>query len=199
MQVLHYESQKNLFDCEKDVLQLGVVVTEKKMSEDNVMGLERNKLSLGAAIIQLKQENEGLSIQLEILERDLAENDRVVEEKSALLGGFDRDIQWVMKDGLVGIVDHVLESLEFGYGVNRFCEACVAIGKALGMKEAKKLVGGGFGLAVVTDDGVDHEMVVEEALDAFASLDYMFVLGLEGLNVGKLKWIVQSRGGASSS
>ncbi|CAI9299737.1 unnamed protein product [Lactuca saligna] len=143
-------------------------VAEKKMLEDSVMRLERDKLALGAAIGQLKKENEGLRIQLESFVRNLVEKDQVVEEKSMLLGGFDRDLPWVMKEGLAWVVDHVLESPKLGYGVNKFREACVVAGRALGIEEAKKLVGSALELAV--DDGVNHAKIMEEALDAFASL-----------------------------
>lgn len=67
MQLLRSENavlQKKVYVCEKYVLQLGVVVAEKKMLKDNMMSLENDKFALGAATGQLKQENEGLSIQL---------------------------------------------------------------------------------------------------------------------------------------
>lgn len=49
------------------------------------MGLEPNKVSLGVAVDQLKQENEGLSIQLESTEKDLVEKDHLVREKSTII------------------------------------------------------------------------------------------------------------------
>lgn len=81
--------------------------------------------------------------------------------------------------------------------MNKFCEVCAAVGRALDIEEAKKLVGSGSELVV--GDGVNHAMIVEEGLDDFASLDYISVLELEELDVRRMKQMVESRGGASSS
>lgn len=47
------------------------------------------------------------------------------------LGGLECDMQWVINEGLAGVVDHVLESLEFDYCVNKFRDVSIAVGKAL--------------------------------------------------------------------
>ncbi|CAH1427580.1 unnamed protein product [Lactuca virosa] len=104
-----------------------------------------------------------------------------------------------MKEGLSGVIDHVLESLEFGYGVNKFQDVCLAAGNVLGMQEAKELIGGGSKLEDALEDDVDHEAIIDEALDAFASLDYASVFDLEKLNVEKLKQMVQAYGYAGPS
>ncbi|CAH1440449.1 unnamed protein product [Lactuca virosa] len=103
----------------------------------------------------------------------------------------------VMKDGLAKVIGHVLESLEFIYGVKKFRKAYVAAGNALKVEEANKLIDGGSDLVV--NDGLDHETIVEEALNAFSSLDYISALGLKGLDMGKLIHKAELRGGASSS
>ncbi|CAI9268903.1 unnamed protein product [Lactuca saligna] len=78
--------------------------------------------------------------------------------------------QWVMNEGLAGVINHILEILEFGYGVNKLQDACMVAGKALGTPEAKELVCVGSQLEGVVDDDVDHEAAVEETLDAFLLL-----------------------------
>ncbi|CAH1434042.1 unnamed protein product [Lactuca virosa] len=86
------------------------------------------------------------------------------------------------------------ESPEFGYGENKFRDACIAASKALGVQDARELVDGVGKLEEAPKDGIDHGTMVDEALDGFASLDYIYVLGLEGLGVEKLKHMVQARG-----
>lgn len=48
-----------------------------------------------------------------IYERE-RKRERVVKEKFVALRGLERNDQWVMKRGLSRVIDHVLESLEFG-------------------------------------------------------------------------------------
>lgn len=42
------------------------------------------------------------------------------------------------------------------------------------------------------EDDVDHEAIIDEALDAFASLDYAYIFELEKLNMEMLKQVVQA-------
>ncbi|CAH1426458.1 unnamed protein product [Lactuca virosa] len=175
--VLRFENvvlKERVSECEGDVLFLKTVVAEKRTLEDYVSSLERDKISLGATISQLKQENEGLSIQLEILERDLLVKEKIMEECSTV-------------------------SPEFGYGVDKFQDACVAAGKALGMQEEKELVCASCQLKGMIDDVVDYQSAAEEVLDAFDSFAYMSVLELDKLDAGKLRQMVQSRVGTGSS
>lgn len=58
------------------------------MLEDNSINLERDKLALGAAVGRLKQHNEGLSIQLDSLERDMYEKEKLVECRYVAVEGF---------------------------------------------------------------------------------------------------------------
>ncbi|CAH1454097.1 unnamed protein product [Lactuca virosa] len=110
------------------------VTEEKIVLMGKFMGLERDKVSLSVVVGQLKHENEGLSIQLKSVARDLLEKDRPVEEKAGVVE--------CLEEVLSGVVDQVLESKEFGCGVKRFPNACVDAGKALGVHEAKELVQG---------------------------------------------------------
>lgn len=176
--------------CENDVLFLKIVVVEKKLLEYCVSSLLQNRLALRATVVQLKRKNEGLSIQLKTLEKDLLEKEKIMEEQSAVVGDLGDDMQLLMKEGLIGVVDHILESTEFGYEVNKFQDACVVAGKALEIQQAKEFVCVGSQLEGVVDNDVDHEATVEEALEAFASLDYTFFLELHRLDVKKLKQMV---------
>lgn len=58
------------------------------MLEKCVIGLKHDKLALGVTIGQLKQENEGLSIRLESLEKDLAEKRSSCGREVCVLRGF---------------------------------------------------------------------------------------------------------------
>lgn len=99
-----------------------------------------------------------------------------------------------MKEGFLGVIEHVLESPQFRYAINKFCDSCLATRKVLRMLEAKELVNSGGKLGDVLEDGADHGVLVDEAMDAFSSLDSVYMLELE-----KVKHVVQAHVGAESS
>ena len=114
----------------------GYVLEMKKMDEksqplsENLVGLEHDKVALSVVVVQLKHENEGLSIQLESDEKDLVDKDQSVPKMSSLVDGLEADLGCMMKDGLFTVVDRVLEIKEFAYDVNQFCDAFMEVRKA---------------------------------------------------------------------
>lgn len=71
-------------------------VVKKKQLDQNIVGLEHDKLSLGAIVGQFKLENKDLDIQLKGVEKDTIEKDRIVVVKFYVVEG----IEWVLKAGL---------------------------------------------------------------------------------------------------
>ncbi|CAI9303239.1 unnamed protein product [Lactuca saligna] len=74
--------------------------------------------------------------------------------------GLEFDLEQVMKEGLYGSVDRVLEIQEFGYGVNKLYDVYLATGKLLSPCEAKDLIQAGRSLENVYEINVDHDLVV---------------------------------------
>ncbi|CAH1437045.1 unnamed protein product [Lactuca virosa] len=102
-----------------------VTATEKANLEERVAYCEQENTYVKELAEKVRQENEGLVIQLECVERDVVEHDRLVVEKTVALEEARRDRQWLLIEGVVGVIDKVLDSLEFVSGVNRFQGACL--------------------------------------------------------------------------
>lgn len=78
-------------------------------------------------------ENAGLSELTTELEVDL-----VVE--NAAKGVLDKDISWILSDGLSRVVDSVIESPQFLQGLVQVLATCVATGVEQGKRATKELV-----------------------------------------------------------
>ncbi|KAI3518662.1 hypothetical protein L1887_07469 [Cichorium endivia] len=153
-------------------------VSTKKLSlEGKAASLEKEKIELVAAVEKEKQENEGLNIQLENTERYTSKQNKVASFMTKALDEVERNLQWVLKEGLFGVVDFVLKSREQ-------VQEDLKAGKMLEEGE---------------DDNVDHAADMDEALDILDSLDYASLFKFDNLSMAKLKQLVRSSRGEGPS
>lgn len=128
----------------------------------------------------LTQTNEGLMIQNESLERDLADRERELEVSRA-------DRNWLLQVGLVRMMDKLLELPEFTGGISRIHHAAFAAGEESGWANLKALVDAGTYDPSASDSRLSHSSALDDALLAFATMDFAGLLGLGYLDVDRVR------------
>ncbi|KAI3680328.1 hypothetical protein L2E82_50429 [Cichorium intybus] len=189
-----------LGDFQSQVASLQVVREEVIQLREQTSLLAREKTELEGALLAVKSENEGLHIQLESAERDAAERDRVAQAKTQALEEAEADLSWLLTNGIVGVVDLVMESRDFGMGVHCLREVCVAAGQAQGYARAIKDMKAGKEIAAEEEEPpLDIGLEVDEAVDAFINVDYATAFKLGELGVPDLKALLDPSGVAGPS
>ncbi|KAI3789248.1 hypothetical protein L2E82_02040 [Cichorium intybus] len=177
-----------LRDLRSQVASLQVVGKEAAQLKERLSVLGREKAELQDALAGVKSDNEGLHIQLESAERDAAERDRVAQAKTQALEEVEANLSWLLTNGVVGVVDLVLESRDFGMGVHRLKEVCMAAGQAQGYSRTIKDMKAGKEIAPEEEEPpIDIGLEVDEAVDAFMNVDYATSFKLGELGVPDLK------------
>ncbi|KAI3522298.1 hypothetical protein L1887_11828 [Cichorium endivia] len=175
-------------DLQSQVASLRVVEREGVQLRGQLSVLEREKAELQDALARVKSENEGLHIQLESAKRDAVERDRVAQAKTQALEEAEADLSWLLTYGVVGVVDLVMESRDFGMGVHRLKEVCMAAGQAQGYSRAVKDMKAGKEIAAEEEEPPPNlGLEVDEAVDAFVNVDYATAFKLGELGVPDLK------------
>ena len=94
------------------------------------------------------------------------------------------DVKWLVKEGIRVVVDKVMLNDEFGVSLIKLKDACVAAGVGMG----KKVLRSELGLADEGDSEViDHETVMEDAMNKVVDADYVSHFGLVDMGVDGLK------------
>ncbi|KAI3709302.1 hypothetical protein L2E82_39062 [Cichorium intybus] len=114
--------------------------------------------AVGEEAARLREQLSVLGQEKVELQDVLAERDRVAQAKTQALEEVEADLSWLLTNGVVGVVDLVIESRDFGIGVHRLKEVCMAAGQAQ-----------------------------DEAVDAFMNVDYATAFKLGELGVPDLK------------
>nr|KAJ0203816.1 hypothetical protein LSAT_V11C500256730 [Lactuca sativa] len=124
--------------------------------------LEDVRSALEGQVESLTQANEGLMIQNEILERDLVDREQEFEVLRV-------DRNWLLHVGLVCMMDKILEHPKFTGGISRIRHAAFVAGKESGWANLKAQS--------------SHSSALDDALLAFATMDFFGLLGLGHLDV----------------
>ncbi|KAI3691318.1 hypothetical protein L2E82_49640 [Cichorium intybus] len=192
--------QDSLRDLRSQVTLLQAAEKESAQLKEKLSVLGREKAELQNALAGMKSENEGLHIQLESAKRDAAEHDRVAQAKTQALEEAEADLSWLLTDGVVGVIDLVMECRDFGMGVHRLKEVCVAVGQAQGYSRAIKDVKMGKEIETEEEEPpLDLGLEVDDVVDAFMNVDYATAFKLGELGVPDLKALLDPSNVAGSS
>ncbi|XP_023751348.1 uncharacterized protein LOC111899727 [Lactuca sativa] len=135
---------------------------------------------LEGQVESLTQANEGLMIQNESLEWDLANRERELE----VLRG---DRNWLLQFGFVRIMDKLLEHPEFTCDIGQICHATYLVGEDSGWANLKAQVDAGTYDPSDSDSRSSHSSALEDALLAFTTLDFVVFLGLGQLGMDEVR------------
>lgn len=86
------------------------------------------------------QQNEALITQVESLEKELLDKVKLWLDREAELSRLRNDLDWLVKDGIVRIVDKVIELPDFLQGAGRIKNMCFAAGEESGREVLHKAV-----------------------------------------------------------
>lgn len=126
-------------------------------------------------------------IQNECLERDVVERDKLIEDVSEKLGVVSRDLDWLLCVGVVRVMDKLIEHHEFASGVHRICHATFIVGKKARRVGFKAEIDAGTYDPEESDSRSIHTIGLDDALVRFATLDYVYLLGLGRLDIVGLR------------
>ncbi|CAI9303904.1 unnamed protein product [Lactuca saligna] len=127
----HVVSLESSMESSRQQLEL---LTDKKMT------LEECCAHVDAKLDDTFQQNEALSIQVESLEKELLDKEKLRLDREAELSRLRNDLGWLVRDGIVRIVDKVIELPYFLQGVGRIKNICFAIGDEYGKEMLRKAV-----------------------------------------------------------
>ncbi|KAL7584393.1 hypothetical protein Lser_V15G42406 [Lactuca serriola] len=131
---------------------------------------------LESQVVSLTQENEGLMIQNESLEQDVVDREWEVEVLKV-------NCSWLLQVGLVHVMEKLLEHPEFTGGISRIRHAAFVVGEESGWANLKAQVDAGTYDPSTSDSRSSHSSVLDDALLAFATMDFASFLGLGNLDI----------------
>lgn len=159
-------------DLERSEQRYQLLVSEKDAMEEVRSGLE-------AKVDSLSQVNEGLMIQIESLERDAVDRDRMVTDLQLSVNVAQRDLDWLLRVGLVRVVDKLIEHPEFTNAVSVICHSAFVV---IADSVRSALVSAGQ-QGLINASSSSPVVSVNEALLAFSSMDHASLLGLGDLDM----------------
>ena len=128
--------------------------------------------------------NEGLMIQVESLERDVVDRDKLVSSLQADVCAARRDLDWLLQIGVVRIVDKLIEHPDFTNAISLIRHAAYVAGVESVQKTSS---GGESGEAGASSLSVGPVVSVSDALLSFASMDHAGLLGLGEMGIDGLR------------
>ncbi|CAH1417950.1 unnamed protein product [Lactuca virosa] len=145
--------------------------------------------------------NEALSIRVESLERELLDKEKLLLDRKAELSQLGGNLDWLVKDGIVRIVDKVIELPNFLQGVGQINNMCFDAGEELGRELLRKEIVVRTFDPNVSSSTSSHTGEIVDAIDSFFTCDYASLMNLGSLDVsGLLRLCVDDdNGGASPS
>lgn len=184
MEVVHVGCCSRVTELERRVSEHGVDLqcSEQKYQ---LLGSEKSveeevRSSLEAKVDSLTQVNEGLMIQVESLECDAVDHDRVVTALQASADVAQRDLDWLLRVGLVRIVDRLIEHPDFPSAISLIRHSSFVFGAD---SVRSTLASDGPADLVVNVPSSSPVVSVNEALLSFSSMDHTSLLGLGYLDV----------------
>ncbi|CAH1423277.1 unnamed protein product [Lactuca virosa] len=133
------------------------------------------------------QKNEALSIRVEIMERKLLENDKMLIDTKEFAAKLEFHLNWVVNEGVVRVVDKVIELLEFIHGISLIKNICWDVGEESSLESVKReVVVRTFDIGAASSS-LSHAGKVTDSIYAFVSCDYATLLHLGELDVDDLK------------
>lgn len=135
--------------------------------------VEEVRVVLDSKVHALTQVNEGLMIQNESLERDIADRDKLIATIQADVEATRCDLDWLLRVGLVRVVDKLVEHPDFT-GVMSLIHHSAFVA---GVESSRSGLMSETGSRSVRSN-IGSVPSVNDALLAFASMDHASLLGL---------------------
>ena len=142
--------------------------------------MEEARSTLEAKVDSLTQVNEGLVIQVESLERDAVDHDRVTTALQASTDAAFCDLDWLLQVGLVRFVDKLIEHSDFTGAVSLIRHFAFVVGAEYIHNTLASVGSGGIVTSAPSSGPIVH---VNEALLSFSSMDHASLLGLGDLDI----------------
>ncbi|CAH1447860.1 unnamed protein product [Lactuca virosa] len=156
---------------------------------------------LRAELDNTLKKNKGLSIRVEILERELLDKDKLLFDSEAEVARIGSELVWLIKEGVVRIVEKVIELPEIFQGVGRFKHMCWAAGEE-SAREAlcKEVVVGRFDPHVANSTS-SHTGERVDSIESFITYDYNTLMNLGSMDINNLHQLCadDDSGGAGPS
>lgn len=142
--------------------------------------LEDVRSTLEAQVESLTQTNEGLMIQNESLEFNLVNRERELEALRV-------DRSWLLQVGLVRVIDKIIEHPEFTGDISRILHVAFVAGEVSRWASLKAQVDAGTYDPSASDSRSSHSSSLDDAILAFATMDFAGLLGIGQLDVDGVK------------
>ncbi|CAH1432269.1 unnamed protein product [Lactuca virosa] len=159
---------------------LGLLASKKVVVEEHVIDLEKK-------VDELSQNNEALNIRIESLKRELVDKEKQIIGLKEANVRLEEDLRCLLKEGVVGVVDKVIELHEFLHGIGRIKNNCWCAGEESGPDGVRKEIVVGTFDAGPARSSSSHNGGMAEDIDAFLSCDYATLLKLGELDLEGLK------------
>ncbi|CAH1422391.1 unnamed protein product [Lactuca virosa] len=111
---------------------------ELLVSEKTTLGVHYSQVD--SKLDGTLQQNEALSIRVESLEIELLEKEKMLLDREAELSLLGSDLDWMVKDGIVRILDKIIEITNFFQGVGRVKNMCFPAGEESSRVALRKAV-----------------------------------------------------------
>lgn len=119
--------------------------------------------------------------------------------ENATRGALERDISWILGDGLSRVMDRLIESAQFLQGSVLVKEPCVAVGVEQGKRIVWEQVSAGEVDPKSEENVVARAQEMEDALVTFMETDFVGHLCLGTLDVAGLRNLYQESQNEESS
>ena len=159
---------------------VGRLEEENRSLVSGKLVLEDVRSVLEGQVESLTQANEGLMIQNESLDRDLADRERELEVLNA-------DRSWLLQVGFVHVMDKLLKHPEFTGGISRIRHAAFVVGEESGWANLKAQVDARTYDPSASHSWSSHTSALDDALLSFVTMDFAGLLRLGHLDVDRVR------------
>lgn len=184
MEVMHARCSARISELERRVLELGdnlqrseekcqLLALEKTVTEDSRSALE-------VKVDSLTHVSKGLMIQVESLEHDIVDHDRVATVLQESVDAVCHDLDWLVRVSLLRSVEKLIEHPGFRNSMSFIRNSAFVVG-AESIRNASMSVGLGDTAIGASPSGSSVSM--SEALLSFASMDHAALFGLGDLDI----------------
>lgn len=131
--------------------------------------------------------NKGLMIQNDILEQDVSDRDKLLEEPRAKAQVVRHDRDKILQVGVVFIMDKLIELPEFTSVVSQIRHAPFIVGEEFSRSGLKAEIDSGAYVPNSSDSQSSHTTNLNYALFSFATVDHASLLGPEHLDMAGMR------------
>ncbi|CAI9298254.1 unnamed protein product [Lactuca saligna] len=129
------------------------------------------------------QQNGALNIRVESLVRKFLDKEKLLLDREAKLSHLGNDLYWIFKDGIVRIVDKIIEFPYSFHGVGRIKNMSFVASKESGREVLRKAVVVGTFNPNASSSNSSHSGEMVDEIDTFISYNYDSMMKLSSLDI----------------